>query len=106
MLDGCYLAAAMTPFEDLERQTAELPQGTIEYRATGSGPTIVLLHGLLVDGSLWRDVVPRLAPDFHVVVPELPLGCHRAPINANADLTPPGVAQLVADFLVALDLTD
>jgi pimeloyl-ACP methyl ester carboxylesterase len=96
----------MTPFEDLARQTVDLPQGTVEYRATGTGPTIVLLHGLLVDGALWRDVVPRLEPDFHLVVPELPLGCHRLPMRADADLTPPGVAKLVADFLDALDLDE
>jgi pimeloyl-ACP methyl ester carboxylesterase len=96
----------MTPFEDLPRQGVELPQGTVEYRTTGTGPTVVLLHGLLVDGSLWREVVPRLAPDFRVVVPELPLGCHRSPLRRDADVAPPGVARLVADFLAALELDD
>jgi pimeloyl-ACP methyl ester carboxylesterase len=96
----------MTKFEDLKRETVELPQGALEYRETGTGPTIVLLHGLLVDGSLWREVAPRLEPDFHVVVPELPLGCHRVPMKPDADLAPPAVAKLVADFLAALDLDD
>jgi pimeloyl-ACP methyl ester carboxylesterase len=96
----------MTAFNDLERRRVELPAGAIEYREMGSGPTIVLLHGLLVDGSLWRAVVPRLAPDFRVVVPELPLGCHRLPMRRDADLAPPAVARLVADFLSALGLED
>ena len=96
----------MTPFEQLQRQAVDLPQGAVEYRSTGSGPTVVLLHGLLVDGSLWHKVVQRLEPDFRVVVPELPLGCHRLPLRPGADLTPPGVAKLVADFLAALDLND
>jgi pimeloyl-ACP methyl ester carboxylesterase len=86
--------------------TIDLPQGTLEYTETGSGPAIVLLHGLFVDGQLWRDVVPRLATDFRVVVPELPLGCHRLPFPADADLAPPALAQLVADFLAALELDD
>jgi pimeloyl-ACP methyl ester carboxylesterase len=35
----------------------ELSAGTIEYEDTGeSGPIVVLLHGLVMDGSLWRKV--------------------------------------------------
>jgi pimeloyl-ACP methyl ester carboxylesterase len=37
-------------------------------------------------------------------VPDLPLGSHQVPMNADADLSPLGVAKLVADLLVALDL--
>ena len=96
----------MTAFDGLELRTADLPQGTLEYRASGAGPSVVLLHGLLVDGRLWRDVVPLLARDFRVVVPELPLGCHRLPMRDDADLAPPAVAKLVADFLAALGLDD
>lgn len=83
-----------------------LPQGTVTYTDTGSGPTIVLVHGLLVGGGLWEKLIPLLAGDFRVVVPELPLGCHPAPMNPGADLSPPGVAKLVADLLEALDLRD
>ena len=36
-----------------------LSAGTIDYEDTGGdGPVLVLLHGLLMDGSLWRKVVP------------------------------------------------
>ena len=38
-----------------------LPQGTIHYRDEGSGPTLVFIHGALVDGRLWDPVVERLA---------------------------------------------
>jgi pimeloyl-ACP methyl ester carboxylesterase len=99
-------AGGMSSFESIEPRTARLPQGVVEYRETGSGPPVVLLHGLLVDGALWRGVVPSLARDFRVVVPELPLGCHRIPLDAGAALAPPDVAQLVADFLRVLELED
>jgi pimeloyl-ACP methyl ester carboxylesterase len=97
---------AMTQFERTEPRRLDLEPGTIEYREVGAGPPIVLLHGLLVGGSLWRDVVRLLAPDFRVIVPELPLGCHRLPLRPDVDLAPPDVAQLVADFLAGLDLND
>ena len=83
-----------------------LPQGTVRYSDSGSGDTIVLVHGLLVDGRLWRKVVPLLEGDFRVVVPDLPLGSHKLPLNESADRTPAGMAQLLADFLEALDLRD
>ena len=84
----------------------ELPQGTVRYRDEGTGDPIVLIHGLLVDGRLWDDVVPHLAKDARVIVPDLPLGSHRVPMRADADLTPYGLAKLIADFLAALDLED
>ena len=83
-----------------------LPQGTIHYRDTGEGPPVVFLHGLLVDGELWRKVTPLLQGDARCIAPDLPLGSHRTAMNADADLTPASVARLVGDFLAALDLED
>jgi pimeloyl-ACP methyl ester carboxylesterase len=90
----------------MAKRTVDLSQGAVEYEDVGSGPPVVLLHGLLVDGTLWRDVVPLLAREARVIVPELPLGCHRIPLPAGAPLAPPDVARLVAELLAALDLED
>jgi pimeloyl-ACP methyl ester carboxylesterase len=87
-------------------EQVKLPQGTVHYRDTGSGPPIVFVHGLLVNGTLWRDVVPALEDRFRCVVPDLPLGSHGAAMDPSADLTPPGLAALVEDFMAALDLRD
>jgi pimeloyl-ACP methyl ester carboxylesterase len=83
-----------------------LPQGTIHYRDGGEGPPVVFVHGLLVDGTLWRKVTPLLEGEARCIVPDLPLGSHRIAMNAGADITPAGVARLVGDFLAALDLED
>jgi pimeloyl-ACP methyl ester carboxylesterase len=88
-------------------QEIELSAGTIEYEDTeGLGPVVVLLHGLVMDGSLWRKVVQELRTDHRCVVPTMPLGSHRRPRRANADLSPHGIAHLQAEFLEALDLRD
>jgi pimeloyl-ACP methyl ester carboxylesterase len=84
----------------------KLPQGPISYRESGEGPPIVFVHGLLVDGRLWRKVTPLLEDSFRCIVPDLPLGSHRTPMNPDADLSPPGLARLIADFLEALELED
>jgi pimeloyl-ACP methyl ester carboxylesterase len=83
-----------------------LPQGTVRYRERGSGEPIVFVHGILVNGDLWRKVVPELAGDFHCIAPDLPLGGHELPLNEDADLSPRGVATLLADFIEALELQD
>jgi pimeloyl-ACP methyl ester carboxylesterase len=85
-------------------QEVRLSQGPILYRELGSGEPIVFVHGLLVDGALWRKVVPRLEGEFRCIVPDLPLGSHRAPMRPDADLSPPGLASLLADFISSLDL--
>ena len=83
-----------------------LAQGTIHYRDTGSGPPLVFVHGLLVNGLLWRKVVPELSGEFRCVVPDWPLGSHAVPMAPEADLSPPGVARLISEFLAALDLDE
>jgi pimeloyl-ACP methyl ester carboxylesterase len=85
----------------------QLSAGTIEYQDTGGdGPVLVLLHGLMMDATLWDDVIARLAASHRCVAPTLPLGAHRHPMNPGADLSLPGIARLAAEFLDRLDLRD
>ncbi|WP_112245214.1 alpha/beta fold hydrolase [Kribbella monticola] len=83
-----------------------LSAGTIEYDDVGSGPMIVLLHGLMMDLSLWDDTVAELSAGHRCVVPTLPLGAHRQAMHSDADLSLPGIARLVAELLDRLDLDD
>ncbi|WP_236794079.1 alpha/beta fold hydrolase [Amycolatopsis sp. GM8] len=84
----------------------ELSAGPIEYSDTGGdGPVLVLLHGLTMDGTLWRKVVPGLA-GYRCILPTLPLGGHRTPMRPDADLSMPGMVQLMWEFLEKLDLRD
>ncbi|MEV6767523.1 alpha/beta hydrolase [Nocardia sp. NPDC051030] len=84
----------------------DLPGGRIRYYDSGEGAPIVFVHGLLVNADLWRKVVPGLvAAGYRCVAPEWPLGSHEIPVP-TADLTPTGVADLIAAFLERLDLRD
>ncbi len=85
-------------------QEVSLPQGTVRYCDQGVGPALVFIHGLFANGVLWSRVIPQLVSRFRCVAPELPLGAHSSPLLPDADLSPLGLAHLVADFLEALDL--
>ena len=85
----------------------ELSAGTIEYLDTGGdGPVLVLLHGLMMDASLWDEVIAGLSPGHRCVAPILPLGAHRHAMDPGADLSLPGISRLTAEFLDRLDLRD
>ena len=84
----------------------DLRSGTLRYGEQGDGPPVVFVHGLLVNSNLWRHVAPAVAAaGFRCLTPDWPLGAHEIPMP-RADLTPPGVATIVAEFLEALDLRD
>jgi pimeloyl-ACP methyl ester carboxylesterase len=86
--------------------TVELNAATLDVQDTGGdGPTILFVHGLLVDGTLWRKVVAGL-DGFRCVVPTLPLGSHRTPVRDRSALTPIGVADLIAELMDRMELTD
>ncbi|HEX3791601.1 MAG TPA: alpha/beta hydrolase, partial [Pseudonocardiaceae bacterium] len=84
----------------------ELSAGTIDYQDTGGGgPVLLLSHGLPMTGTQWRKVVPELA-GYRCILPTLPLGGHRRPMNPDADLSQRGVALLLAEFVDRLGLDD
>ena len=85
----------------------ELSVGRIDYEDTGGdGPVLVFTHGLVMDASLWRNVVKEVRDDYRCVLPTLPLGAHRHPMRPDADLSMTGIAGLVSEFLERLELTD
>lgn len=49
----------------------ELHGRRVIYRVAGSGPPVVLIHGMLNSSSHWRAVALNLANDFTVIAPDL-----------------------------------
>jgi pimeloyl-ACP methyl ester carboxylesterase len=85
----------------------ELSAGPLEYTDSGGqGPVLVLLHGLMMDASLWDEVIADLAPGCRCVAPVLPLGAHRRAMKPGTDLSLPAIARLVTEFTDRLGLDD
>jgi pimeloyl-ACP methyl ester carboxylesterase len=94
----------MTSFEDHAPKMVTTSAGPVACRDVGSGPPVVFLHHLTGSGTVWSKVVDLLQPRVRCIVPDLPLGAHRHPMNADADLTPIGLVKLLAEVLDGLGL--
>jgi pimeloyl-ACP methyl ester carboxylesterase len=86
--------------------SVEIPAGVVEYDEVGDGPPVVLLHGVLMDHTVWDRVLPLLPTGFRYVRPVLPLGSHRRAMRPDADLSLAGQVTIIADLLDALGLED
>lgn len=73
---------------------------TINYDEAGSGPPLLLLHAFPFDRSMWEPQLAALASSARVIAPDLP-GFGESPA---APFTIEGVADLVAEFLGALNV--
>lgn len=78
--------------------------GEVELFERGVGPPLVFAHGWLANANLWRGVVDRLADRYRCLALDLPLGAHRVPAAADADLSAAGCGGLLGDALAALAL--
>ncbi|MET9290871.1 alpha/beta hydrolase [Streptomyces sp. NPDC003077] len=71
----------------MQTQTAQVETagGRIDLRHIGQGKTLLFVHGLMVNGHLWDPLVSGLRDRFHLVLPDMPLGGHRTPLEPDAD---------------------
>ena len=89
--------------------TVDLEMGRIHYEEAGpaGGRPVVCISGFLMGGSLWGELGARLASrGLRCIAPDFPTGAQREPLAPDADVTPRGIARIVAAFLEALDLHD
>jgi pimeloyl-ACP methyl ester carboxylesterase len=70
------------------------------YRSAGSGPVIVLVHGITSTSATWANVLPYLAEQFTVIAPDL-LG-HGESAKPRGDYSLGAYASGVRDLLIAL----
>ena len=73
----------------------------LRYLASGSGPPLVLVHGLGGCAANWRAIAPAFAPERRVIVPELPGHGGSEPLPGVSSLDP--FAEAVLAVLEAED---
>jgi pimeloyl-ACP methyl ester carboxylesterase len=93
-------AARRLPAEDFELKEIQLHGHRVAYRRAGSGPAIVLVHGITSTSATWERVMPYLAADFTVIAPDL-IG-HGESAKPRGDYSLGAYASGVRDLMVAL----
>jgi pimeloyl-ACP methyl ester carboxylesterase len=68
------------------------------YRVAGSGPALLLVHGLFEDSLTWRKVIPDLARTHMVIAPDL-FGHGESDAPPDVDYSPGGHAGTLRDLL-------
>src|SRR5580704_15894744 len=76
---------------------------TFSYRMAGSGPALVLLHGITCSSETWEEIIPALAKHFTVIAPDL-LG-HGQSAKPSTEYSPGAYAAIVRDLLIGLGQT-
>jgi pimeloyl-ACP methyl ester carboxylesterase len=80
----------------------------IFYREAGAdtSPALLLLHGFPTSSHMFRDLIPALADDYHVVAPDLPgFGFSEAPERAQFKYTFDHLADVIDRFTTIAGLT-
>ncbi len=80
----------------------ELPFGPCEIHRSGTGVPLLMLHGALVDHTLWDRIVPGLEPVADLIRPDLPIGSHRTPVVRRDLINPTDLADSFAGLLDAV----
>ena len=92
--------ARRLPDEEFELKETLLHGHRVAYRSAGSGPAIVLVHGITSTSATWERVMPYLATRFTVIAPDL-LG-HGQSAKPRGDYSLGAYASGVRDLMVAL----
>src|SRR5664279_131776 len=92
--------STLSPADELELRELTLHGHRVAYRQAGSGPVLVLIHGITADSSTWRRVMPYLARRFTVIAPDLIGHGHSA--KPKGDYSLGAHASSVRDLLLAL----
>jgi pimeloyl-ACP methyl ester carboxylesterase len=89
----------------VEEKWLELPGGRMRYLQAGSGPPLILIHGLMGYSFSWRFTVPALAPHATVYAIDN-LGAGFSTANEGLDCTVRATAERVLQFADALDIKE
>jgi pimeloyl-ACP methyl ester carboxylesterase len=80
----------------------ELHGHPVIYRTAGSGPPVVLIHGMVNSSHHWREVALRLADRYTVIAPDL-IG-HGDSATPRGDYSLGAHAAVIRDLLTAIDV--
>ena len=85
------------------RKSVKTPYGEIAYVEKGSGPAALFVHGVLLNGYLWRDSLDALSSTRRCIALDL-MGHGATKTPADADMSFDAQAAMIGSFLDALGI--
>jgi pimeloyl-ACP methyl ester carboxylesterase len=88
-------------------KTAQVDGFKIFYREAGDpqAPAVLLLHGFPTSSHMFRNLIPELAGQYHVIAPDLPgFGFSDAPDHKSFAYTFDHLAEVIGKFTDLVDL--
>jgi len=104
---GVALSADAGTVARVQYKTVEVEGLEIFYREAGdsSKPAILLLHGFPTSSHMFRNLIPMLADDYHVIAPDYPgYGNSSAPSVDKFEYTFDNIARIVEQFTQKISL--
>ena len=92
----------------IKYKTIQVEDCKIFYRETGDPqkPTLLLLHGFPSSSHMFRELMPELAADYHLVAPDFPgFGQTESPDRTEFDYTFDHLAKIIDRFTEQVGLT-
>jgi pimeloyl-ACP methyl ester carboxylesterase len=89
-------------------RTAKVSDSEIFYREAGpkDAPAVLLLHGFPTSSQMFRNLIPALADDYHLVAPDYPgFGHSSMPSREKFAYTFDHLAEVIEEFIDAIGLS-
>jgi pimeloyl-ACP methyl ester carboxylesterase len=87
------------------RRSVQTAYGEIAYVEQGSGPVALFVHGVLLNGALWRHVIDGVKSERRCIAIDI-LGHGATVTPAGADVSFVAQAGMIEAFLDALNIAD
>jgi pimeloyl-ACP methyl ester carboxylesterase len=91
---------ASEPSRQLRDETAIVHGRSLHYLEAGSGPVLLLVHGMAGNAENWREVIEPLAREHTVIAPDLP--GHGSSEPGGGDYSLGALAAVLRDLLLTL----
>src|SRR5262245_41900708 len=86
---------------EAKRKFVDIPGGRISYVQGGQGPVALFVHGVLLNGHLWRHQLAALADVRTCIALDLP-GHGETTVDPGREVSSAANARLIGQFLEAL----
>lgn len=85
-----------------ELQRVRIGEREMTYRTLGSGPAVILIHGVAGSSETWEPILPELAARARPIAVDLP--GHGGSTNPGGDFSLGAHAACIRDLMIALDI--